>query len=134
LHIASAGWPEHNFASGFERNDPFLLDEVAAAACKPVGGSHKRLSFGLVEETFAEVRMRDLDQGHGPLPHGFAEQVGDPELGHHFARLNHFLRGKLPSPCCEKRQRSIWDFQERAKRRRAHRSFLRGYSARLIGC
>ena len=50
-------------------------------------GGHERLPFRVVEETFAEVRMRDLDQGHGPLPHGFAEQVRDAELGHHIVHI-----------------------------------------------
>jgi hypothetical protein len=32
LDVTSARWPEHDLASGFELNDPFLLDEVALSA------------------------------------------------------------------------------------------------------
>src|SRR6185312_1750719 len=61
LCVASARWPKHDLASGFELNDPFLLDEVALAATQPVGGRHERLALGLIEKTLAEVRMRNLD-------------------------------------------------------------------------
>ena len=99
LNITSACRPEHNVASGFERNDPLLLDEVAAAADEPVGGRHERQPLGLVEEAFAEVRVRDLDQCHGPLAHGFAEQVGNPELGHHIVHIRSCQRDPFT---CEK--------------------------------
>ena len=38
------------------------------------------LRFG--EKLFAEIRMRDGDQGNGPLAHRLAEQIGDAEFGH----------------------------------------------------
>src|SRR5215468_1580102 len=99
LYVASAGWPKHDLASGLKRNDPFLLDEVAATATQPVGGRHERLALGLVEETFAEVRMRDLDQSQGSLPHGFAKQVSEPELGHHVMHIRACQRHPF---ACEK--------------------------------
>src|SRR4029079_19592054 len=76
LCVASARWPKHALASGFELNDPFLLDEEARAASSPVGRGHKRLSLGLIEKTLAKIRMRDLDQGQGSFPHGFGTQQG----------------------------------------------------------
>src|SRR5262249_23254981 len=61
LYVTSARWPKHDLASGLKRNDPFLLDKIAAAATQPVGGRHKRLSLGFIEKILAEIRMRDLD-------------------------------------------------------------------------
>ena len=45
------------------------------------------MSLGLIEKTLAKIRMRDLDQGQGSFPHGFAKQIGDPELGHHIMHI-----------------------------------------------
>src|SRR5712671_6901063 len=99
LYVASTGWPDHDLASGFERNNTLLLDEVVAAAAKPVGGWHERLALGLIEKAFAEVGVSDLDQSQGALAHGFAEQVGDPELGHHIV---HFRSCHRDAFACEK--------------------------------
>ena len=116
LHIASASWREHDLLADMKRNDAFFLDEVAQTTTEPVGGRHQRLARGLVEKNFAKVRMSDLDQGPGSLPHGFAKQVGYPELGHHIMHIRACQRdpftcekggskaGSLPSSVVDLRQ------------------------------
>src|SRR5215472_16933994 len=59
------------------------------------------MPLGLVEETFSEVRMYDLDQAQGSLPHGFAKQVGNPELGNH---VMHIWACQRDSFTCKKRR------------------------------